>query len=320
MDIKVFIIFVCTLQYVSSGRLLRTPKVYNAVITTDENLRPSRAFPVIQPTIHETGIATYPFGAFHQFRVFNPPVGPFGNPNEGYFRGGPPPNGPFQRGQPLPPEPIQNTIPQGPSGLSGPSGPSGPTAASPEQAPPKVPEGLARPPLLPPNPQNNRDPLPLPPQDERLPIPLNEFGLPPSLIPLQSFPRPDNPINLQPYQYNHYPLIYDGFQQNFPEHYLPPYGYYPPPGFGMFPPKVPKENQPKPEQPDQQTSQPNSSEATEAPVQDQPEQQPEPTPDEQQSQPTTTNFDSIKNSSASQNKEVPDVPPPPLPSGAKTSE
>ena len=34
-----------------SAKLLRKPKVYNAVITTDENLTPSRAYPIIQPVL-----------------------------------------------------------------------------------------------------------------------------------------------------------------------------------------------------------------------------------------------------------------------------
>lgn len=52
------------------GGLLRTPKVYNAVITTDENLTPSRAYPVVQPVVHEAGLA-YPFGAFGPFGLYN---------------------------------------------------------------------------------------------------------------------------------------------------------------------------------------------------------------------------------------------------------
>lgn len=52
------------------GGLLRQPKVYNAVITTDENLTPSRAYPVVQPVVHETGLA-YPFGAFGPFGLYN---------------------------------------------------------------------------------------------------------------------------------------------------------------------------------------------------------------------------------------------------------
>lgn len=68
------------INYVNTAGLLRTPKVYNAVITTDENLTPSRAFPVIQPTIHETGIATYPFGPFNPYRFYNPPIVHIGPP------------------------------------------------------------------------------------------------------------------------------------------------------------------------------------------------------------------------------------------------
>ncbi|XP_078048496.1 uncharacterized protein LOC144475934 [Augochlora pura] len=40
--------------------LLKVPKVYNAVITSNQNLSPSRAFPVIQPVIHRTAIGYVP--------------------------------------------------------------------------------------------------------------------------------------------------------------------------------------------------------------------------------------------------------------------
>jgi len=33
------------------AKLRKTPKVYNALITTDENLSPSKAYPIIQPVI-----------------------------------------------------------------------------------------------------------------------------------------------------------------------------------------------------------------------------------------------------------------------------
>lgn len=42
------------------GGLLRVPKVYNAVITSNQNLSPSRAYPVIQPVIHRTAIGYVP--------------------------------------------------------------------------------------------------------------------------------------------------------------------------------------------------------------------------------------------------------------------
>ncbi|XP_033328580.1 uncharacterized protein LOC117221603 [Megalopta genalis] len=40
--------------------LLKVPKVYNAVITSNQNLSPSRAFPVIQPVIHRTAVGYVP--------------------------------------------------------------------------------------------------------------------------------------------------------------------------------------------------------------------------------------------------------------------
>lgn len=62
--------------------LRRKPKIYNALITTDENLVQSRAYPVIQPTIHESGIAHYaPFGPYGPYTgLYNPHVVRFGQP------------------------------------------------------------------------------------------------------------------------------------------------------------------------------------------------------------------------------------------------
>lgn len=37
----------------------RIPKVYNALITSNQNLEPSKAYPVYQPVLHET--LTFPF-------------------------------------------------------------------------------------------------------------------------------------------------------------------------------------------------------------------------------------------------------------------
>ncbi|XP_043280049.1 phosphatidylinositol 4,5-bisphosphate 5-phosphatase A [Venturia canescens] len=44
----------------SDPGLLRVPKVYNAVITSNQNLAPSRAYPVIQPVVHRTAIGYVP--------------------------------------------------------------------------------------------------------------------------------------------------------------------------------------------------------------------------------------------------------------------
>lgn len=61
--------------------LRRKPKIYNALITTDENLVQSRAYPVIQPTIHESGIAHYPFGPYGPYGGFyNPHLVRFAQP------------------------------------------------------------------------------------------------------------------------------------------------------------------------------------------------------------------------------------------------
>ena len=43
------------------AKLLRKPKVYNALITTDEILTPSRAFPLIQPVIQPAIPVLTPF-------------------------------------------------------------------------------------------------------------------------------------------------------------------------------------------------------------------------------------------------------------------
>lgn len=63
------------IQLTQGSTLRRKPKVYNALITTDQNLTPSRAFPVIQPHLQETyALPTYsyrsyaPLGGFHGFQ------------------------------------------------------------------------------------------------------------------------------------------------------------------------------------------------------------------------------------------------------------
>lgn len=55
---KMNLLVVVVLITVASGDpgLLRVPKVYNAVVTSNQNLSPSRAFPVIQPVIHRTAV------------------------------------------------------------------------------------------------------------------------------------------------------------------------------------------------------------------------------------------------------------------------
>ncbi|XP_076178643.1 uncharacterized protein LOC143152423 [Ptiloglossa arizonensis] len=56
------LLFVFALVALAAGHpgLLRVPKVYNAVITSNQNLSPSRAFPVIQPVVHRTAVGYVP--------------------------------------------------------------------------------------------------------------------------------------------------------------------------------------------------------------------------------------------------------------------
>lgn len=128
---------------------------------------------------------------------------------------------------------------------------------------------------------------------EQMPLPLNEQGLPPVLIPLPSQYR-GQPSHLPPYPYSQFPVIYDqaGYIR---QNYLPPYDYYPTQGYP-------------------------TKEATAAPTAAPPaeEQQPEiqPLPLDNL-EPVKPSFEDIRNGSASKNSAVPDVPPPPIPSGPK---
>ena len=53
--------------------LLKVPKVYNALITTDQNLSPSRAFPVLQPVVHKTAVGYVPPFYYTQIAPQNAP-------------------------------------------------------------------------------------------------------------------------------------------------------------------------------------------------------------------------------------------------------
>lgn len=55
----------------ASPGLLKVPKVYNALVTSDQNLAPSRAYPVIQPVVHRTAIGYVP-------PFYYPQIGPAG--------------------------------------------------------------------------------------------------------------------------------------------------------------------------------------------------------------------------------------------------
>lgn len=58
----------------------RIPKVYNAVLTTDQNLKSSKAYPLIQPVLQEQ-YAYYPYGGpfdpFPLYPPYSPPYSPY---------------------------------------------------------------------------------------------------------------------------------------------------------------------------------------------------------------------------------------------------
>lgn len=69
--VQTFIVVLSCCGFVTFGecaKLLKKPKVYNAIITTDEELGPSRAYPIIQ-----NGIPIIPFSISNRNDVFDEP-------------------------------------------------------------------------------------------------------------------------------------------------------------------------------------------------------------------------------------------------------
>ncbi|EDW81166.2 uncharacterized protein Dwil_GK11914, partial [Drosophila willistoni] len=254
----------------AARRLRKKPKVYNALITTDDNLTSSRAYPVIQPTIHEPGYA--PFGPYNPYGFYSPPVVRFG--------------------QPIVPglEPNERLPYPLPAGFA--------TSYEDAHSVQPQPQGIPAP--------NPTEPKEMP--KEQLPqLPLNEQGLPPVLIPLSSQYN-GQPTHLPAYPFSQYPVIYDqaGYIR---QNYLPPYDYYPSQG---YPTRVNAAQQPQQQEQPQHQPQPQ--------VQDQ-SQSDEEVEDIQplalENLNATPSFEDIKNGSENKNINVPDVPPPPIPSGPK---
>ncbi|ALC48051.1 CG15506, partial [Drosophila busckii] len=258
-------------------RLRKKPKIYNALITTDDNLTSSRAYPVIQPTIHEPGYTHAPFGPYNPFNFYSPPLVRFGqplvpglSPNEQLpyplpsATQFPPVYAAYDPQEQLPREQQPEAQPTQPELMAHAEAASGETAVK-----------------------------------EQQPLPLNNQGLPPVLIHLNSHNQKQQPAaHLPPYPYNQYPLVYDqmsGYLRQ-RESYLPPYDYYPSQGYPT-------------------TRNPTAAETAPPPPM-------QPKPLELQSLPldeldNTPSFEDIKNGSENKNSDVPDVPPPPIPSGPK---
>ncbi|KAH8363030.1 hypothetical protein KR084_004579, partial [Drosophila pseudotakahashii] len=173
----------------AARRLRKKPKVYNALITTDDNLTSSRAYPVIQPTIHEPGYA--PFGPYNPYGFYSPPVVRFGQP----IVPGLTPN-----------ERLPYPLPS--------------AAQYPGGYPPYEPQQAVESP-------GSVEPQEMP--KELMPQPLNQQGLPPVLIPLPSQFRgqpmhlPPYPYSQYPVIYDQAGYI----RQNYlpPYDYYPSQGY-----------------------------------------------------------------------------------------------
>ncbi|KAJ6632685.1 hypothetical protein Bhyg_16623 [Pseudolycoriella hygida] len=172
-EMKIFIVLLVliatAIQLTQSTTLRRKPKIYNALITTDQNLTPSRAYPIIQPHLHET--YAYPSYSYRSYS-------PLGLYNNG-----------FQYG----------------------SAASATTSYSGFHGYPRLNTGLEARNFYP------RDEI-----HTTIPPISNDFGLPPSLVPINSFVFG----NLAPYPYHSYPIVYDQFGGY--GGLLPPYPFYPP--------------------------------------------------------------------------------------------
>ncbi|KAL7729337.1 hypothetical protein ACLKA6_008911 [Drosophila palustris] len=279
LPILLLALALCIASCQGARRLRKKPKVYNALITTDDNLTSSRAYPVIQPTIHEPGYA--PFGPYNPFGFYSPPLVRFGQP----LVPGLPPNERL-------PYPLPTAAQYPPIYTS--YDPNQPSIVPAERQPAPQPE-LA--PQSPAAEESESGPKEMMMSKDQLPLPLNEQGLPPVLIPLNSqYNGQPMPMHLPPYAYNQYPVIYHqaGFVRQ-RENYLPPYDYYPSQGY-------PTRSPPPTAPPMLQAAQPP-----------QPEVQPLPLDNLD----ATPSFEDIKNGSENKNSDVPDVPPPPIPSGPK---
>lgn len=176
------ILVVCALADPHPGRV---PKVYNALITSNQNLEPSKAYPVYQPVIHDAFAFPLQPAVFYgtDFAV-----------NNGLF--------PAAAEDPKDiqiPERSPSSTPE----------PQTEAASSSTEAPPSstpAPEPSSAEP-------NNPTPVPPLPPNTQPPIPLNQFGLPPQVLPLSGLdPAYNGFTQLGPFTYT-YPNIrfYDPF-------------------------------------------------------------------------------------------------------------
>ncbi|XP_047985618.1 vegetative cell wall protein gp1 [Leguminivora glycinivorella] len=245
----------------------RVPKVYNALITSNQNLEPSKAYPVYQPVLHD------PFGF---------PYSPFVYGDYPISNGLIPVPPPSPKGQPAPAPPAPS-----------PESPPTPSEAPPED---KSPSSEVPPPAPEPQPESDTNKpttaSPLPPNTES-PIPLNEFGLPSQVLPLGRInPAYNGFTQVGPFTY---PYAYSGFRFYDP---YDPFSFNP---YANLPPLYrPLANTLVPQGPALVP-------ARAAPVAPAPAQSADAPP----SEPSDLNLLNY----ASKDPAIPNVPPPPLPSG-----
>ncbi|XP_039761623.1 extensin-like [Pararge aegeria] len=242
----------------------RIPKVYNALITSNQNLEPSKAYPVYQPVLHNA----FPF------------------PYQPVFYG----DIPLTNGL-IPAVPAAR--PQEPSANPKESPPS-PTDAPAEPVPSEQPSPSPQPEQRPVSGDETAAPAPSPPEPPRTesPIPLNEFGLPPQILPLGGG-------HFSPaYQYTQlaFPYTYPGLRFYDPYN---PFGFQPYGGLPLYQPLTNILGAGAPVPP------PRAETPVASPVSsDKTSQTPPPEPSDL----NLLNY-------SSKDPAIPNVPPPPLPKG-----
>ncbi|XP_068626876.1 uncharacterized protein [Battus philenor] len=246
----------------------RIPKVYNALITSNQNLEPSKAYPVYQPVLHDTAF-TFPL-------------------QTPYFFGGEIPlgNGFIPSVAILPKQ--SNVTPKPP--------PEASSEAPAAEVPVSTEESASTPASATAQPENSSEAPKTPdsPPSTESPIPLNEFGLPPQVIPItrtyNTFPN-----------FGHFPYTYPSLRFYDP---FDPFGFHPFAG-------LPALYQPLTNVIGQYEAAPsNKAEATPAPdVSNQSSTTPPPEPSDL----NVLNY-------SPKDPEIANVPPPPLPQGGLKSD
>ncbi|XP_038208257.1 vegetative cell wall protein gp1 [Zerene cesonia] len=150
----------CALAEPTPGRI---PKVYNALITSNQNLEPSKAYPVYQPVLRS---AAFPFPLqsvfYGDLPLTNGFLPPAALPPSAYPKALTPDAEPVPTAAPSSEKPEDDPSTENPTESSSPA-PNSPDSTNQATEPPST-----------------------PPKTES-PIPLNQFGLPPQVIPLGNF-------------------------------------------------------------------------------------------------------------------------------------